>query len=744
MKILFSILFILLRAIPGLSQQATNWRNYTDMKNVQAITSSGNGIWAATSGGGFQYSTLDNNFKTLHKSDGLYGINLTAITVDNYGKVWFGSAEGIIDVYNPVDNSVKSILDIYNSDKNSKQINELRTSGDTIFVSTDFGTSLINSKNLFFYDTFFKFGSFPSNTQVNSTLKLDLIYICTTEGVAIQKNGATNLSAPESWNVYTTSDGLPSNNVNKLILFNASIIAATSTGLASFNGNTWQSFLPQLNGNINDILSVGDSLFLLSNNSISVYVNGAIAKNYSLNVTATALAYSSSLGLLAASSNGIIKVYSNSASDFIAPNGSATNQFPSLAIDNNGILWCASGTDVTGKGFYKYDDKTWTNYNTSNTTGLLTNSFHIVYSAPDNSTYFGNWGRGYIKIQNNNISTYYNNTGMQGILKDPKFLVTTGLGVDSKNNLWVLNYSAADLKSLNMLSTDSTWYHFHVPSTGNQYIEKFFNLVLDQYDTKWFCSNDPNRTGLYYFNENKTYNDPSDDKYGYLTTSDGLNSSTINSIVVDDRGDLWVGTNLGVNVISNTISIVSGAAPQLSITSVFTLRQQSINCIAVDPINQKWVGTNQGLLLVNSDGSELLAAYNSKNSPLLSDQITSITVDKNTGTVYVGTDQGLTSFQTPSIKPQDSFTKLFVYPSPFVLKNENNTLTIDGLIKDSEIKILSITGKLIKDFSSPGGRVAYWDGTDSNGNLVNSGIYLIVAFDKDGNSVFTEKIAVLR
>ncbi len=743
MKILNSIFFILLITFSALSQQTSNWRNYTDMKNVQSIISSANNIWAATSGGGFQYSITENNYKTLHKSDGLNGINLTAVTVDNEGKIWFGSAEGVIDVYDPTNNSIKSVLDIYNSNQTAKQINELKSSGDTIFVSTSFGISLINSKNLFFYDTFFKFGNFPSNIQVNSTTKLNLLYACTSEGVAIQKQGATNLSAPESWNNYTTSDGLPSNYVNKLIQYKDTILAATSSGIASFNGSKWNYFIPSLKGNINDILALNDTLFILSSNSIYVYLNGTIVKTYSISSPAVEISYSN-LGLLAASSNGIIEVYNNSTANTLAPNSPETNQFPSLSIDNNDVLWCASGTDVTGKGFYKFNNNTWTNYNISNTPELLSNSFHFVYSSPDNSTYFGNWGKGFIKIQNNSINTFYSNTGMQGILKDTMFIVTTGISVDSKNNLWILNYSAADLKPLNMLSTDSTWYHFHVPSTGNQYIEKFYNLAIDQNDTKWFCSTDPNRTGLYYFNENKTYTDPSDDKYGYLTTSDGLNSNTINCIVVDERGDLWVGTNLGVNVISNTLSITQNATPQFSITSVFTLRQQTINCIAVDPINEKWIGTNQGLLLVNSDGSELLAAYNTKNSPLLSDQITSITVDKNNGTVYVGTDQGLTSFQTPAIKPQDTFTKLFIYPSPFVLKSQNNNLTIDGLIKDSEIKILSITGKLIKDFSSPGGRVAYWDGTDSNGNLVNSGIYLIVAFDKDGNNVFTGKIAVLR
>ena len=251
-----------------------------------------------------------------------------------------------------------------------------------------------------------------------------------------------------------------------------------------------------------------------------------------------------------------------------------------------------------------------------------------------------------------------------------------------------------------------------------------------------------NTNSVTFFNENKTYDNPNDDYSGYITTASGLNSNSVSSIVADQRGDIWVGTNLGVNIITNTETLLS-PDPQVRITSVFSLRQQTINCMAVDPLNQKWVGTNQGLLLVNSDGTSLLAAYNTKNSPLLSDQIRSIAIDKNNGVVYVGTDAGLTSFKTSAINPVDSFGELFMYPSPFVLKNGENRMTIDGLIKNTDIKILSISGKLISKFSSPGGRVAYWDGRDSDGSLVSSGVYIVVAYDKGGNNVASGKIAVL-
>jgi hypothetical protein len=161
-------------------------------------------------------------------------------------------------------------------------------------------------------------------------------------------------------------------------------------------------------------------------------------------------------------------------------------------------------------------------------------------------------------------------------------------------------------------------------------------------------------------------------------------------------------------------------------------------------LNQKWVGTDQGLFLVDQDGTNLLKVFNSKNSPLLSDIILNLAIDQNSGTIYVSTNAGIISLKTTSVKPVESFSGLKIYPSPFKINNDNNTLTIDGLIADTDIKILTISGKLVREFSSPGGRVAFWDGRNDGGSLVNSGIYIIVAYDKEGNSVASGKIAIIR
>lgn len=726
------------------AQQYSNWQNLTNLKDVKDIQILGEDLWAVSSGGAFKYSTIDNSFKTFVKSDGLRGISLSSISNDQNGKIWLGSSDGVINIYNPSTGEIKLILDIFNSSQTNKQINNLEVTGDTIIAATDFGVSLIDSRDNLFYDTFFKFGFLISNTKVNYAIKSGLMYVATDAGVAIQKEGATNLSAPESWNVYQTNEGLPSNKIYKVGKFGNDVIAATEQGLSIFNNGTWQLFIPELSGQkITDFEVFHDTLFILNEINIYKYSNSQLNLYYSSASVISKMDIAEGIGIIGATNSGLFYYDMSNEAVLLLPNGPAANQFPNMAAGSNGILWSASGKDNRGVGYYNYDRTLWRNYNTGNTPGLPTNDVYTVFISPDNTAYLGTWGKGAVEVKNGNYNLFNRQTsGMQGIPENPDYLVITGFAKDSKDNLWLLNFASADKKNLSMMTPQNEWYHFNVPAIGNLALAELYNLDTDQYDTKWFISQSNIRSGIFYFNENKTFEDPSDDKSGFLTTSDGLNSPDITSLVVDTRGDVWVGSIAGINVISNVGGVLSGGQSSLRISSVFAVRQQSVTALAVDPLNQKWVGTTEGLILLNSDGSRLITTFNATNSALLSNNIESIAIDETNGIVYVGTELGLTSFETPFIKPLDSFDKIFTFPNPFILKDNSKLLVIDGLIKDSDIKILSVNGKLVSEFSSPGGRTAYWDGTDLDGNLVNSGVYIIVAFDREGNSVATGKVAV--
>jgi len=529
MKNRITILTLLLSVCLIYPQQLSNWKFYSDMKNVNDLKSTTEGFWSATSGGAFFFNTVNDSFTTLRRSEGLLGILLTSLCIDNNSKIWFGGSEGTIDVYDPTKNSVQNILDILNSDKTLKQINSISASGDTILAATDFGISLINTENYTFYDTFTKFGSLPSNLRINSAAKFDLIYACTDQGIAVQKKGAFNLSVPEAWDIFQTSGGLPSNRIFKVVKYQGSILASTDAGLSAFNGSGWADFLPELNSVVSDIEVSGDSLFILTGNRIYLYFSGVLTEIYSSGVDLISIEFNLNMGLSAATNNGILRT---STGGFIFPNSPQSNKFFNLNVDNESNLWVASGPD--GEGIFKYEEGTWLNYNISNTTQLPSNNYFVAYTAPDNTNYFGNWGSGFARFRNNQIGIFTtDNTDLVGQDIAQNYLVISGFATDSRNNLWVLNSYAGARKPLSMMTPDSAWYHFSVPAGQNLYIGQQHYLDIDQYDTKWYCSQDADKQGLFYFNENKTYDNPSDDKSGLLTTSNNLTYNFITAIGTD-------------------------------------------------------------------------------------------------------------------------------------------------------------------------------------------------------------------
>jgi ligand-binding sensor domain-containing protein len=722
------------------SQQIGTWKNYTNMQSVNDAFVSNDGIWTATTGGAFFYNPGKDSYETLTKAEGLGNNDLTAIALDKYGKIWFGSDNGILDIYDSNTKLfVKRILDIYNSPNTIKTINDIKIIGDTAFVATDFGLSLININTFSFYDTFIKFGNLTSSTKIKSVYIDKLLFVGTDNGVAKQKEGTTNLSAPESWENYTISNGLPSNSITKFLKYRDTIIVLTNSGLAYFNNNSWNSFLPQFNSQlISDIQTRNDSLFILSNNQVYIYKDGKLDQPFPALSSVTGLALSENK-IYAFGNEGVTEVKNSSIDKFYAPNGPSSNHFYGIDVDKNGNIWGGSGSGELATGFYKYDGNTWTNYTKDDVPGASLNQIFKVYVDPDNTVYLQTWGDGFIQYKNGKFRIFNsNNTDMVGIPNSPKFVVVQGLANDTHGNLWVLTYLSTNKKPLAVLTTDSTW-QFYTNTLTNQVITAYA-LVVDQYDTKWMIVGDEGSSGgeeIFYFNETKPVYSSNVNGWGILNATNGLNSSSVNAIVIDRRGELWIGTGQGINVITDT-------QDPNKISSLRLLNSQVINSIAVDALNQKWVGTQQGVYVVSSDGTEIIASYNSSDSPLPNDAIRSIAVDNNSGLVYFGSDYGLASLSTSSIYPKENFSEIIVSPNPVILENKNINISIDGLIRDSQIKILSLTGKMVAEFSSPGGRIAIWDGRNLDGNFVNSGIYLVVAYDQEGNNVGVGKVAVIK
>jgi len=730
------------------AQEASQWKNYTNMGDVVSGSLNPQGVWVASTGGVFFHQFKDSTYLTFNKSEGLRGIGAQSVTRDSKNRIWVGYSDGTIDVLTAEQGLIRRISDIVLSPITNKSVNSLSMKGDTVVAATAFGIVLINSNDFSIYDSYRKFGSFNPDIATTGVLFNGKFVASTTSGFAVQVEGALNLSAPESWvSFVSSSTGRSLANAIKTVVFRDSVLGVSPLGFFAYNGTAWNNALLAYNGFTPvDVFVSSDTLFTLaqlggSGYTLSLYHNGEVKVIKTFLPTARSIMGRIGEHVYIATAVGVAKVSLSGNDVYFQPTGPAANRYQELAVDGSGTLWVSSGKDGSGNGVYSLNAQgVWKNYTPTTDTALKTRDYWSIHAAPDGAVYSGTWGRGFTRFKNNTITNFTaKNTPMVGINNDPNFVVITSLKSDAKGNLWVLNLQPGNNVCLIMLSKDSVYYQFTNRSNPNQILYR--NLAIDSDGTKWFTNDQ--YTGIYYFNESNTPATTTDDKFGFLSQSDGLVGEIINDIVVDQRGDLWVGTQKGLNIVYNSRSVIT-ANKSVRVSYPFFLKSQVINAIAVDPINRKWLATSQGLYLVSADASNLLAFYDSKNSPLLDDEILSVSIDNQRGRVYVATVSGITSFTTPASQPAANFENIKVYPSPLEIGSGETLLTIDGLMKSSSIKIISLTGVLIRALETPGGRIGTWDGRNTSGEYVASGVYIVVGYDEQGNNVGVTKVAVIK
>ena len=733
------------------------WKNYTSMKDVAGLARGGSTYWAATSGGLFSWQEGTSLFQTFTNAEGLQSINLSAVAVDVYGNVWAGTTSGVISVYSPATGTFRTILDIANDRSHTdRNINSFAMSGDTVLICTNFGMSVFRISPFQFADTYVLFGTIPANTTIavfGAAIVNGRIWASMSDGqtnnfVVSADLNSPNLTQPDAWSVQAVG---PRTTVPKnLAVFRGNLYAGTSAGLYRLGGGTWNPLgLPS-----------GRSIVALSTSANALYACTSINEVFSVDSLDTVRQFQTPLPFVGTSlsastsgqpvagclTGGVLSFESGWVSHF--PNGPNSNQFSDVAVDADGVVWCASGFQF-GTGMYRFDGTTWTSFTTANS-ALPANEVYRVSVSCNGSLWGSTWGGGAVEVPHGSATidaaqVFGTNVGIEGVPANVNFIVVTNVVCDSRGTNWMSSLDAADHDILIARLSDGTWLKMPVIEAGNRL--RLFqvnpnlvgkSLAVDAYDNLWAVVRDPLYKGMI-----SLWNSGSIDSTVavHVGAADGLPSDQVNTIIVDADNNIWVGTDKGIGIIVDPLhpTAVGGIAAYKPLNGL------AINTIAVDPLNQKWVGTTQGVVLLSSDGTQELASYTVESTAgkLISDNITSIAVDAKSGTVYFASSGGLASLSTVAAAPKPAFDALVVYPNPYRVPN-TVPLTVDGLMENSTIKILSIDGHLIREIKSPGGRVGFWDGKDTDGHDVASGIYLVVAASEDGSKVVTGKVAVLK
>ena len=174
----------------------------------------------------------------------------------------------------------------------------------------------------------------------------------------------------------------------------------------------------------------------------------------------------------------------------------------------------------------------------------------------------------------------------------------------------------------------------------------------------------------------------------------------------------------------------------------YLLVNEKIKAIAIDGANRKWIGTEaSGVYLMSENGQQTIQHFTVSNSPLLSNDIISISINPVTGEVFFGTGQGIVSYQSDASEAGNTFSNVYAYPNP-VREGFTGIITITGLVENTQVKITDISGNLVCQTVS-NGSIATWDGKDAHGRKVSTGIYLALCTSSDGTQSSITKIMVI-
>ena len=160
------------------------------------------------------------------------------------------------------------------------------------------------------------------------------------------------------------------------------------------------------------------------------------------------------------------------------------------------------------------------------------------------------------------------------------------------------------------------------------------------------------------------------------------------------------------------------------------------------------ISPTQGIhiLLENTTYWPSINGFRVSNSPLLSDQVYDLDFDYERKLAYIATSKGVSVLRIPFGNSNKNYSDLKIFPSPFLIPSQNK-MTVDGLMYNSSMKIMTLDGLVIRDINSSGvsvdGDQLVWDGKNNSGEYVASGVYLLAITNNSGKNTFS-KVTVIK
>ncbi|MCK5823273.1 MAG: T9SS type A sorting domain-containing protein, partial [Bacteroidales bacterium] len=757
-------LFLMQMNIKAYSQSKVgSWREHLPFSHATCVAEVEDKIFSASEAGLFSYNKADNSIETLTKNNGLSDNSISTINYSNSLKTLVVAySNGNIDLVSNY--FIYNISDIKRKDlSGSKKINNILFIDNFAYLSCDFGIVVLDVEKKEIKDTYFIGEGGVSVRIFDMTFDGTYLYAATENGIYQADINSANLLNYQNWHRFTN---LPiyDKSFNTITFFNNNVYVnysgeqEISDTIYVYNGTDWNYFDTTIT-TTKALDNFYDNLIVVENWHVNVFnKTKERIRHFFTPESKHAIIDKDNILWIADYQEGLVQNDESWHKQIICPNGPIDTKVFDMAFSNDN-LWVASGgrTNSWGNVYnsakaYSFINEQWTSYS-EKTIPEIKDVRDIVNVAINpsntNNVFLGTWGYGIIEFNNNVFTKVYNedntNNALQNIsnFTPHAYVRIGGMAFDYDNNLWITNSLVENPIVVKKANGDWLNYNFQNQISNIDVGE----IIVTQNDDKWVVL--PRGKGLFVFNTNNTIDNFSDDthkKVSLLNDKGKIISNDIYSIAEDLEGEIWIGTDKGVVVIYNPQNVLSNNSysatqPIIEVNgnAQHLLSTETVSAIAVDGANRKWFGTQSGgAFLVSDDGEKQILNFNVDNSPLPSNNITSISINHNTGEVFFGTSFGIVSYKSTATKGNKDFGGVYVYPNP-VKPDYDGLITIKGLVADVNVKITDISGNLVYETNANGGE-AVWNGRTFSGEKVHTGVYVVFCTNDDGSESFITKL----
>lgn len=730
------------------------WRTHLAYNNVVSIAETPGLLYVAAERSFYGFELNTGEIELYSKVNGFSDVEVSRLAYyDKMDLLFIAYENANIDLL--VDGNIINIPEVLReSIVGVKKINDVYFYDGTAYVSTNFGVLQVDLTRHEIKGDFRRIGPMGLSgqiTPVSAVCILDgKIYATTPDGV-ISADLNSNLSDASSWSLELGA--IMTGTSGRMINFNGKIYADVDSVVRVYDGNTWGYFNGPNQATTVSMDVNHDRLVIGQHGGIYVIETNGNQRMQQVNEINYAVYDFQGNIWTGGFGTGLIKIDPNGVFGYVQPNGPAG--ISSFGIYQfNKDMWVMAGgvTDNWGpafnnNGIYLYHDGLWSDYRKDKPQLKNMRDFIVMdANVQTGDFWFGTQGFGLAHVRNGQVQAIYDEKNSKLQRTTGGFLNTPGVAIDKDNNVWVTNYNAeGNLNSLCVRKANGEWKSFVLPT------DQPGKLLIDGFGQKWMTV--PNNTGeglVVFFDEDGI--DGNVRRTRVLTTgikNGDLPSNRVNAMVLDEDGEVWVGTDEGLTIFYNPSNVFEGGenadAQRIIIDDGkdvgYLLGSEVINDMALDGANRKWIATNNGVWLVESDGSKVLKHFTIKNSPLLSNRVTAVGIDQITGEVYFGTDKGIISYRGDATAAGDKHTDVVVFPNP-VREDYSGVITITGLPNNATVKITDVAGRMVYEMISDGG-TAVWNGLSFNGQRPSTGVYLIFTANEEDKDALVSKLLIV-